>query len=263
VKMQGTLSNVSLVVITFNEQGNIRRCIDSARGVGEVIVVDSFSTDRTVDIAREMGAEVFQRPYLSAAEQKNWAMQKAGKEWILVLDADEALSTGLWGEIEDALVEPTCDGFWLRRKNVFLGRRIRFCGWQRDRVLRLFRRGKGRYPPQAVHERLVLDGRSRRLRGYLDHVPYNGIEDYIDRMKSYSGRSAADLRARGKGWFPALVTHPLGRFLRMYLLQLGFLDGTAGLELCCMASAGVFFKYARLRELYRTEKGTTDDEYSP
>ena len=194
---QGKLSRVSLIVITYNEETNIGRCIESVAGVGEVIVVDSFSTDGTVEAARGLGAQVFQRRYLSAAEQKNWALGKAQGEWVLVLDADEALSPDLRGEIENVLAEPACDGFWLRRRSTFLGRRIRFCGWQRDRVLRLFRRGMGHYPAKEVHERLELSGRTRQLKGFIEHVPYRDIGDYIDRMKSYSGRGAIDLHVRG------------------------------------------------------------------
>jgi glycosyltransferase involved in cell wall biosynthesis len=248
------LANVSLIVITYNEQSNIERCLRSAEGVGEMIVVDSFSTDDTVRIAERLGATVYQRPYESAAEQKNWALEHAASEWVLVLDADESLSAELRADIVKILDSPRFDGFWLKRRNVFFGERIRFCGWQRDRVLRLFRRGAGRYPPRAVHERLVLDGRRGRLKGFIDHVPYRDLDDYVQRMRSYSMRGAEELYNKGKSWFPALLLRPLARFIRMYFLQLGFLDGAAGLQLCLLASTGVFFKYAWLRELYRSSR---------
>ena len=247
------LSNVSLVVITYNEESNIERCLESADGVGEIIVVDSFSTDSTVDIVKRMGAVLFQRSYISAADQKNWAVAKAERDWILVLDADESLSAELRTEIAGILGGPGHDGYWLRRRNVFLGKKIRFCGWQRDRVLRLFRRGAGRYPEKMVHERLELKGRAGKLRGFLDHVPYRDMDDYTQRMKSYSRRGAEDLFNRGKGWFPALVTRPFARFIRMYFLQLGFLDGAAGLQLCRLAAKGVFLKYSWVREFRARE----------
>ena len=162
------LSNVALVVITFNEELNIERCLGSADGVGEIVVVDSFSTDDTPGLAGQAGAVVYQRPFISAADQKNWAIQQATREWVLVLDADESLSGELKREIGEAVAGNDRDGYWLRRRNIFLGKRVRFCGWQRDRVLRLFRRSKGHYPPMAVHERLVLDGRAGSLRSPLD-----------------------------------------------------------------------------------------------
>lgn len=243
------LSCVSLIVITLNEEDNIERCLKSAGGVGEIIVVDSFSTDRTVERAERLGAVVYRRPFVSAADQKNWALERAKLEWVLILDADESLSSELAKEIASELARPRADGYLLRRRNFFFGRRIRYCGWQGDRVLRLFRRGCGRYPDVAVHERLVLDGTAVSLRSYLDHRPYRDMSDYIDRMKSYSRRGAEELHHRGKRWFPAIVTHPVGRFFRMYILQGGFLDGPAGLVLCMLAAMSVCFKYATLREM--------------
>lgn len=253
------LENVSLVVITFNEELNIERCLESAGGVGEAVVVDSFSTDDTPGLARQAGAEVYQRPFISAADQKNWAIRQATREWVLVLDADESLSGELKREIGEAVARNDRDGYWLKRRNSFLGQRVRFCGWQRDRVLRLFRRSKGQYPPRAVHERLVLDGRTGSLRGVLDHMPYRDGDDYLDRMKSYSTRGAEDLYAKGAGWFPAIALNPPARFVRMYILQLGFLDGAAGFMLCGLAAASVFFKYVRLRELYGESMGKERD----
>ncbi|HVO77185.1 MAG TPA: glycosyltransferase family 2 protein [Candidatus Bathyarchaeia archaeon] len=243
------LSNCSLVVITLNEEDRIARCLESVPGAGEIVVVDSFSADRTVEIARAHGARVFQRKFTSAADQKNWAIGKAEKDWILLLDADEALSPELLGEIAGSLAAPHADGYWLRRRSEFLGRSIRFCGWHDDRVLRLFRRGTGVYPEREVHEKLSFAGASATLRGSIDHRPYRDLADYVERMKSYSGRGALELRRRGARWFPGIVTHPAARFIRMYLLQLGFLDGATGFILCVLAATGVFLKYAALREL--------------
>jgi glycosyltransferase involved in cell wall biosynthesis len=242
-------SRISLIVITLNEEDNIERCLGSADGVGEIIIVDSHSTDRTVEHAERLGAVVYRRPFISAADQKNWALERAKLDWVLILDADESLSPEIAKEIATELAHPRADGYLLRRRNFFFGRRIRYCGWQGDRVLRLFRRGHGRYPEVAVHERLALDGTVAALRCYLDHRPYRDMADYIDRMKSYSRRGAEELHRRGKRWFPALVTHPVGRFFRMYILQGGFLDGGAGLVLCVLAAMSVCFKYAILREM--------------
>jgi glycosyltransferase involved in cell wall biosynthesis len=251
MKQDVTLSNVTLIVITLNEEDNIGRCLSSARGVGEIIVVDSFSEDETVGIAEDYGASVHRRVFVSAADQKNWAISQARLDWILILDADESLSPELREEIAGVVSRPSADGYWLRRRNEFLGRRIRFCGWRNDRVLRLFRRGSGTYPDRSVHEKLELRGRALTLKAPLDHRPYRDLADYIDRMKSYSGRGALELRKRNRRWFPAIVVRPVARFLRMYVLQLGFLDGAAGFVLCVLASTGVFYKYAALREIER------------
>jgi glycosyltransferase involved in cell wall biosynthesis len=251
------LSRISLIVTTLNEEDNLGRCLESARGVGELIVVDSMSTDTTLRIAGEYGARVFTREFVSNADQKNWAIGKATLEWVLILDADEYLSGPLLAEISERIVSARENGFWIYRRNNFLGTVIRHCGWDRDRVLRLFRRGRGRYAERAVHERLELDGEAGRLRERLDHVPYRDLDDYMDRLKRYSRRGALELHRKGRHWFPGLLLRPVSRFLRMYLLQLGFLDGSAGLTLCSLAAASVFFKYAWLRELSRgdTEGG--------
>jgi len=251
------LSRISLIVTTLNEEENLGRCLESARGVGELIVVDSMSTDTTLRIAGEFGARVFTREFVSNADQKNWAMDKATLEWVLILDADEYLSGPLRTEISERIVSARENGFWIYRRNQFFGTTIRHCGWDRDRVLRLFRRGRGRYTERAVHERLELDGEAGRLRERLDHIPYRDLDDYMDRMKRYSRRGALELRRNGKHWFPGILLRPASRFFRMYLLQLGFLDGSAGLTLCSLAAASVFFKYAWLRELSRggTEEG--------
>ena len=245
----GGLEDISLVVTTLNEEDNIGRCLGSAAGAGEIILVDSGSTDRTVEIAGEYGAKVYTRDFVSNSDQKNWAIAKSTLPWVLVLDADESLTDGLREEIAAAVRSGRMDGYWIYRRNEFLGSPIRHCGWDRDRVLRLFRRGKGRYPERAVHERLELDGSAGVLVSRMEHRPYRDLSDYIDRMKGYSRRGAVELSRSGRRWVPGIVTRPAARFLRMYFLQLGVLDGAAGLLLCGAAAAGVFFKYAWLREM--------------
>jgi glycosyltransferase involved in cell wall biosynthesis len=245
------LARISLIVTTLNEEENLGRCLDSALGVGEVIVVDSMSTDTTLRIAGEYGARVFTREFVSNADQKNWAMEKATLEWILILDADEFLSARLRDEIAEVIVSARENGFWLYRRNSFFGTTVRHCGWDRDKVLRLFRRGRGRYPERAVHESLELEGEAGRLYEKLDHIPYRDLDDYMDRLKNYSRKGALELRRKGRPWFPGLILRPSARFLRMYFLQLGFLDGYTGLTLCSLAATSVFFKYVWLRELSR------------
>jgi len=253
----GALREVSLVVITLNEEDTLDRCLASAAGVGEIIVVDSFSTDRTVEVAAGYGARVLQRPFVSAADQKNYAIALATLPWVLLLDADEELLPELRLEIDETLRAPRADGYLIRRRSEFFGAQIRFCGWGDERVLRLFRRGAGRFPEVAVHERLVIRGATAGLTAAIEHRPYRNLADYIDRMKSYSRRGALELHKRRRSWFPGIVTHPIARFLRMYVLQLGFLDGGPGFVLCALAATSVFFKYAALRELASAKGKTT------
>jgi len=253
VEKADKLLNVSLIVITLNEEDNLRRCLESTAGVGEIIVVDSFSSDKTVEIAGNFNALVYQREFISNAHQKNWAIEKATKEWILILDADESLSPELRDELERELISPRADGYWVRRKNEFMGRNIRFCGWNKDKVLRFFRSGKGKYNDRFVHEKLILNGKVSIFNSYLFHKSYKSVSDYIERMRKYSLWGAKDLYNKGKFWFPGIIINPLWRFVRMYFLQLGFLEGKAGFVLCSTAAVSVFFKYVYLVELYMSE----------
>lgn len=250
--MKGAFEKLSLVIIARDAEDSIASCIGSVPDAGEVVVVvDSDSKDRTAEIARTLGAKVYFRAFVSAADQKNWAIEQARGDWILVLDADEKASSKLVSEIASELGAPRADGYWISRKSEFLGSRIRFCGWQGEKLIRLFKRGKGRYPERAVHEKLFLSGSSRNIGGWIEHKPYRSLSDYLARMESYSKRGAEDLHGRGSSWFPAILLNPPVRFMRMYFLQLGFLDGIAGFLLCSLAAFGVFLKYAYLRELKR------------
>ena len=255
-----SLGNISLVVVTFNEEESIARCLSSADGVGEIIVVDSFSTDRTVEIARSFGAIVYQREYVSAADQKNWAIGKASKEWILVLDADESLSPQLREEIAKVVSVEGADAYRIRRRNEFFGRVINHCGWGNDWVTRLFRRGKGRYQERMVHEKLIVDGKTSRLKNVIEHKPYKNLTDYFDKLVDYAKRSAIQMKSEDRSWFPQIFLNPPARFIRMYLLQLGFLDGVHGFILCTLASFSVFLKYAFLKESEKLDSGGASEE---
>jgi glycosyltransferase involved in cell wall biosynthesis len=243
--------DISVIVTTRNEASNLPRCLESVRGFGEIIVVDSFSADETVGIARREHATVFQRAYLSPPDQKNWAAARACHDWVLVLDADEWLDHVLRAEIE-ALSPGDCAGFWIYRRSEYLGRPMRGCGWQRDRVLRLYDRRRGHYPEARVHEEVELDGRAGRLRARLGHRPYRDVSHHIEKIDDYTARGARQAVDRGlRAPWLYLLLHPPFRFIRMYILQLGIRDGYPGLVLCLLSSAGVFLKYARAWELKR------------
>ncbi len=172
-------------------------------------------------------------------------------DWVLVLDADEVLTPELVGEIEalDAEHQP---GYWIRRDSDYLGRRIRYCGWQRDKVLRLFRRSCGRYVETEVHEEVHLEGQAGFLRGRLRHYPYRDLEQHLHKINAYTTRGAKDfVRAGGRLAVLRLLLHPPLRFFRMYFLQLGFLDGAQGLVLCLVSAYSVMLKYAKAWEQTR------------
>jgi len=239
---------LTVLVTTWNEAENLPGCLESVRWADDLLVVDSGSSDATVEIARRFGARVVTHPYESAARQKNWALPLAGRAWVLILDADERVTPELASEIRAVVArDGPLDGYFVRRRSSFLGREICHCGWDRDRVLRLFRAGRASYDDRLVHETLQLDGRAACLGAPLLHHTYRSFSEYLDKLERYTARGAADLRAAGRRasvW--ALVTRPPARFLRMYVLQRGWLDGVHGLLLFTLSATSVWLVYARL-----------------
>lgn len=247
------MSPVTVVIPTCNEERNLPACLESVRWADEILVVDSFSTDGTLEICRGYGARVLQHPYENSAAQKNWAIPQARHEWILVVDADERVTPELRSEVEAVVSgqDRGRPGFWVRRRNFFLGREIRHCGWQRDRVLRLFRRDRGRYEDRRVHAEVDLPD-AGILRGTLIHKSYRTLGDYLVKADRYATWGARDLLDAGRGAGPAsILGHSWFRFLKMYVLEGGFLDGPHGLVLSVLGSFTVFLKYAKLWELSR------------
>ncbi|HQH12068.1 MAG TPA: glycosyltransferase family 2 protein [Candidatus Sumerlaeota bacterium] len=242
---------ITIIIPAFNEERNIRDCLESAKWADEVFVVDSFSTDGTLEIARSFGARIVQHEYVNSAAQKNWAIPQATHPWVMILDADERIPVALRDEILEILSRDGggCDGFRIYRINHFMGKQIRHCGWNRDHVLRLFRRDKGRYLDREVHADVVIDGRVRFLKNKLMHFTFASMEQFLKKMDRYTGWAAGDRgRHTKKVRWRHLALRPAFRFFRQYILQLGFLDGTEGLILCLLASYSVFLKYAKLYE---------------
>jgi glycosyltransferase involved in cell wall biosynthesis len=249
---------LSILVPTYNEERNIRACLESARWADEVVVVDSFSTDRTREIAREIADRVVEHEYVNSAAQKNWAIPQVSHSWVMIVDADERVTRELRDEILGVLENNHgLDGFRIRRVNHFLGKRVRFCGWQRDSVLRLFRRDLGRYQDREVHADVIVEGgRVGWLRGRLLHYTFENFEQYLRKFDRYTSWAAGDRgkRTRRVRWWH-LTLRPAWRFFRQYVLQLGFLDGQTGLVLCSMAAYSVFLKYAKLWERQQKDEG--------
>lgn len=246
------LDRISVIVTTWNEERNIGRCLDSLHGFGEILLVDSFSTDHTLEIAGRYPVRVLSHAYESAAEQKNWALGQVQRDWVLILDADEVLTPELRRELERLAESPACAGYWIRRDSEYLGHAIRHCGWQRDRVLRFFRRDRGAYEVKQVHEEVVLHGPAGEFAGRLRHYPYPNLEQHFQKIDAYTTRGAQDFVQRG-GRFPLLrmLVNPPFRFLRMYVLQGGFLDGAPGFVLCLLSAHSVRLKYAKAWECGR------------
>ncbi len=241
---------LSVIVPTFNEEENITDCLESVRWADEILVVDSFSTDRTLEIARRYTDRIIQREYINSASQKNWAIPQTRHRWVMVLDSDERVPPDLRDEIERVLRDgPDCSGYVLKRVNHFLGRRIRFGGWGRDRVLRLWDRTKGRYQDKEVHAEVEVDGRVGELRHPLVHDTFRSWDSYMNKIDRYTSWGADEYVKKGRrATLFDLTLRPPARFLKRYLFQLGFLDGIPGLMITGIDTWVVFLKYARLWE---------------
>jgi glycosyltransferase involved in cell wall biosynthesis len=245
---------LSIVVPTFNSARTLRACLESARFADELLVVDSFSSDDTVAIAGEYADRVVQHEYENSAAQKNWILPQAAHEWVMILDSDEMITPELRDAVQAALRDAPGDvgGFRMLRRTWFLGRLIRYSGWQRDRLVRLFRRDGGRYEIKRVHAEAVVDGRVEDLAGELLHDSYADLSDYLKRLDRYTTWAAQDLLDRGKpvGW-GTLAVRPPATFLRDYVVRQGFRDGVPGLILCQLNGFYVLVKYAKYWRLRR------------
>ena len=241
---------LTVIVPTYNEQEMIGDCLQSVLFADEILVVDSFSTDRTLEIARGLGARIIQREFNYPADQKNWAIPQATHEWILLLDADERATPALCEEIRRTLgEEPRVDGYWIRRVNYFLGRPIRHCGWGTDKVIRLFRRDVSRYKDRLVHEEIDLPEPLPILEHRLEHLTFRSFGQYFNKLDLYSEWGAGQMYRKGRRANAIeVLLRPIGRFIRMYILRLGFLEGGRGLVLSMLGAFSVYLKYARLWE---------------
>ncbi|MGB2867158.1 MAG: glycosyltransferase family 2 protein [Bacteroidota bacterium] len=243
---------LSAVVITKNEERNIRECLSTLDWVDEIIVVDGGSTDRTVSLAKKSTKKVYVRPWKGYGSAKNYAQSKAKGEWILWLDADERVTSDLREEIEGTLKSSTAEvsGFDMPRKAFFLGKWIKHCGWYPGRVTRLFRRSSGKFTEDRVHERLLIQGKTLSLREDLLHYTDPNLFHYFDKFNRYTSFAAEDLQNQGRRFsYATLLLNPFWVFVKMYILKRGFLDGIQGFILCVLSSCYVFTKYAKLWEI--------------
>ncbi len=247
---------LTVLIPCKDERKNIRDCIESARKVAdEILIADSMSTDNTLDIVRDAGGcRIIEREFVNYSDFKNWAIPQAQHAWVLIVDADERISDSLAGEIRRVLADPPggLDGYWIGRDNFFMGHQIRHCGWNCDAVFRLIRRDECRYQDVRVHEEIYVDpARAGKLRENFQHYSFWSYDQYFAKQLRYTKWGALDRWERGKRTgFTGLLLRPMFRFLQLYFLRLGFLDGLPGLQICMLtAFFNTFVKQARLWEL--------------
>jgi len=247
---RGTILPVSVVLVTKNEEKNIRDALQSIGNVSEIIVVDDFSTDKTLEICREFTGKVFQIEWKGYAAQKQTAIDLAAGPWVFLLDADERFTQSLSEEVR-RVVEQSGEysGFFVPRKNYFLGRWIRHGGWWPDYTLRLFRKDAARVEVRKVHEKVVVSGKTDFLDNPLEHFTYRTVSDYLKKMEIYSTLAAQELKDKGKkSGIVTMCSHSAFTFVKMYFFRLGFLDGIHGFVLAVLYGYYAFLKYLKLWE---------------
>jgi glycosyltransferase involved in cell wall biosynthesis len=247
---------ITATIITLNEEHNIARAIESLRCCDEILLVDSGSSDRTVEVARKLGARVIEAAWPGYAQQKNFAAEQAANDWILSIDADEAISEELEAELWNLKKNgASCDAYTMPRLAQYLGRWIRHSGWYPDRKVRLYNRAKARWTGEYVHESVKVEGKVGHLDGNLLHYTCASLSEHLKTMDRYTTLAAEEIVAR-KQQVPAyrLAVDPAWTFLKSYLLQRGFQDGVEGLAIAYMAALYTFLKYAKARKRERASR---------
>ena len=240
---------LSVVIITLNEEEKIKDCLESVKWADEIIIVDSLSSDKTVEIAKEYTDKIFQRKFPGFGEQKNFAISKAAGDWILSIDADERVTPPLAEEIKNIMTESKIQGCLIPIKSYFLGRWMKHCGWWPNCKLRLFKKASAKMSDSLVHEAVTVPGQTRKLKNPLDHYSYTDMNEYMEKLERYTSLAADAMLKKGKRFsiFTAL-THSFFAFFKIYFLKAGFLDGKEGFILAKLTSCYNFIKYIKLWE---------------
>jgi glycosyltransferase involved in cell wall biosynthesis len=242
---------ITATIITLNEERNIARAIESLRCCDEILILDSGSTDRTEELAEKLGARVIGAGWRGYAGQKNWAAEQATHDWILSLDADEALSEALEAEIWNLKkTGPRYDGYTMPRLARYLGRWILHSGWYPDRKIRFYDRRKGKWVGDFVHESVEVTGRVGNLESNILHFTCDSLSEHVKTMEKYTTLAAQELASRNvQAPLWRMICDPPVTFTKSYVFQRGFLDGQEGLTIAYMAAFYTFLKYAKARNM--------------
>jgi glycosyltransferase involved in cell wall biosynthesis len=249
---------LSAVVITFNEEKNIGRCLDSLLPIAdEIVVVDSLSTDKTRSICEQKGVRFVEHTFEGYIEQKNYAITQATHNFVLSIDADESLSEELQKSILEVKTKKHFDGYTMNRLTNYCGKWIRHCGWYPDTKLRLWDSSKGKWGGINPHDKFIMNENSKikHLKGDLLHYSYYTLEDHYKQINHFNNVSAQAMFAKGiRSNSFKLYFHPLANFIKGYILKFGFLDGKAGLTICRLSGWGVYKKYKLLKSISNLKK---------
>ncbi len=249
----GQQIKLSTVIITLNEQDQIERCIKSVQDISdEILVVDSYSTDKTEEICRSLGARFVQNPFAGHIEQKNHALDLAKNQYVLSLDADEALGPELKESIKKVLSEFKADAYSMNRLTNYVGHWVRHCDWYPDVKIRLLKKGKGRWGGTNPHDMIIMQDNCtvEHLTGDILHYSYKSISDHVAQTNKFTTIAAKAAYAKGvRSSNFKIVTRPVLKFFKDYFLRLGFLDGRYGFIICFINSLSALLKYSKIKEL--------------
>ena len=253
---------VSACIITFNEEDNIKDCLESVAWTDEIVVIDSYSTDRTVQICKAYTDKVCQRAWSGFLDQKNASIRSATNDWVLSIDADERVSQSLRDEIIAELErDDDVDGYYIPRRTYYLGRWMNHGGWYPNYQLRLFRKDKGRWTGDELHEKVAIVGKAKTLRADLLHFTYRNLSDQLKTIDEFSEVSAEILRRQGVRVTPLhMIFRPPIKFLETYFYKQGFRDGVPGLINAIAYSFYMFMKYAKVWEGERDGENQHDND---
>jgi len=246
--------NVSAVIITHNEAVNIRRTLGQLWWCNEIIVVDSFSTDNTVEVCRQYGCKVFQKAFEGYGAQKQYAVSLAKNDWVLCIDADEVLTDSLVDEIRKEMVQPTAQGYLIPMRFVFMGKQFKFGKESWRYFMRLFNKQNGNFNYRKVHEKIELDGNTKKLKNNILHYSYRDVSQYFDKFNRYSSYGAEMSYEKGKKRSLALVVVAIPlNFIKYYFIERNFMNGISGFYWSVFNAFYHFVKYIKLRELYHQQ----------
>ncbi len=243
------MNKITAAIISYNEEKNIRDALESVKWADEIVVVDSGSTDRTLDICRQYTDKVFVNPWPGHVQQKNFAVQKASSQWILSIDADELVSSRLASEIQKELSSPNADAYEVNRRSFYLGRWINYSGWYPDRKIRVFRKDRAAWGGINPHDKVIVRGSVNRLNGNLYHYTYRNISHNVQVINSFTDISSKEYLKKEKGSLADMILRPPLAFVKKFFLKQGFRDGIPGFIIAISTAYYVFLKYAKLWEL--------------
>ncbi|RMF98305.1 MAG: glycosyltransferase family 2 protein [Candidatus Schekmanbacteria bacterium] len=254
--MTGKNKKISAVVITFNEEENIEECLKSLLWTDEIIIVDSFSNDNTVEIAKRYTSKIYQKVFSGHIEQKNFALSLTNYEWIISLDADERISNGLKNEIIETINSPSsCNGYFIKRENYYLGKKINHSGWNPDYKLRLFKKEYAKWDGINPHDSISLEGKKGYLKNPIIHYTYKNLTQHFSQIDYFSSIGAKEYYSKKKQCrFYHLLLLPFITIFKKLIIKGAFLDGSRGIMISMATVFSEFLKYAKLWELNERER---------